>query len=189
MWPASPMKTRRLPHASANWRARSTLTYTSFVLATTMLGNGRRRQRHVREAASLDRIVGMLDVARRDEKCAEHSLAAAVLRPLRDERASEAVRGEDGRRGAVGDRHLQIGDPLGAIGMLEIALLHALKRRMPRFPIRLPMLRAGVPKAGNGEDGNAHAQRRLHGRCSYIARTLARNASFGSGGVLPKSTS
>src|SRR5436305_6298658 len=55
------------------------------------------RQRHVREAASFDRIVGMFDVARRDEKRAEHSLPAAILGPLRDERASEAVRGEDRR--------------------------------------------------------------------------------------------
>jgi len=34
------MKTMRLPHDAANLRARSTDTYSSFVLATTMLGNG-----------------------------------------------------------------------------------------------------------------------------------------------------
>src|SRR5205807_8992297 len=92
------------------------------------------RQRHVREAASFDRIVGILDVARSNEKRAEHSLTAAVLGPLRDERASQAVRGEDRRRGAVGDRHLQIGDPFGTVRMIKITLRHAMEGWMSRFP-------------------------------------------------------
>src|SRR5438270_5290253 len=99
----------------------------------------------------------MLDVARSNEKRAEHSLSAAVLGPLRDERASQAVRGEDRRRGAVGDRHLQIGNPLRTIGMIKIALLHAMEGWMPRLPLRLPMLRAGVPQTRNRKNGNAHA--------------------------------
>jgi hypothetical protein len=42
MCPASPMPTNVLPHEFANERARSSVTYSSFALATTVLGKGRR---------------------------------------------------------------------------------------------------------------------------------------------------
>ena len=42
MWPALPMFTKVLPQALAKKRARSMVTYSSFVLATTMLGKGSR---------------------------------------------------------------------------------------------------------------------------------------------------
>src|SRR5207248_10869729 len=110
---------------------------------------------HPREASSFDRIVGRFDVARRDEERAANAAAAAIDRPLRDERATETVRGENRRLGTGTHGGIESGYPFIAIGMIEIALLHAANRWMLRFPIRLPMKRAGIPESGNGEDGNA----------------------------------
>jgi hypothetical protein len=116
--------------------------------------DARERQRHARhraEAPPFLRIAGRLDVARRDEKRAGDALSAAVRHPLRDQRAAKTVRGENGRCAGGADGTVERFDPLGAVGPVPVALLDAPPPRMLRFPMRLPMLRTGVPQPGDGQ--------------------------------------
>lgn len=109
-------------------------------------------QRHAREASSLDRIVRRFDIARSDEKRSTHTAAAAIDRPLPDQRASKAVGGKDRRLHTSAHRSIECRYPLVAVGMIKIALLHAAKRWMRRLPMRLPVQRAGVPESRDREN-------------------------------------
>ena len=124
--------------------------------ARSQTGRVKSRQRDSAEAASFNRVAWRLHVARRYEKGACNTATSVIDRPLRNQRAAEAVGGQDGRRGAGANGFVECCDPLVAFRMIKVLLLHASKRGVLTLPVRLPMLRAGVPEARYRQDNLIH---------------------------------
>ena len=150
MWPAAPTVTSRLPQPSANVRARSSVTYGSSVLATTMLGNGSRRAASGR--SRWDRRDTMRLRYRSARRAARRGRAPIRgSRPMRHQRARRTVRHEH-RVGRGADRGIEPRDPVGAPRAFPIVLHHASERGVGRFPTTLPVFRPRVVESGQDED-------------------------------------
>lgn len=112
-----------------------------------------------------------VDLRRGDEQGAQH-LVMPFRRfeggPPGDGMAAKAVRGEHDRAAGPGDRMAEIGDPGVALRCVPTAKVNPMAVGKRFFPQALPMVRAAVQQAGDGEDGGRWAVRQSVNRHMHL---------------------
>src|SRR6267378_7581104 len=107
-------------------------------------------ERHRSEAGRSSRVTGRFNVARRDQQRPAHlGQVSRSTRPVRDERAAQAVRSKHYRQVASGYCRIEGGHPVAAPGSLPVTLENSTAVGAFALPVRLPVLRTGVPQAGD----------------------------------------
>jgi len=129
-------------------------------------GHGKLLPWHWQEIACRERSVGAFEIGRCDQQRSLHAAGRVARRPVRGERAGEAMADQDCGARTAGKGGIEPTEPRCEHRFVPVVLQDACSVTKGEAPIGLPMIDAGIAQAGQHKKikfgcGVAHGIRRL----------------------------